>query len=50
VEELDQPSDDDVDGAWLNEVIRRSRELDEGVVKAIPADEVFHKARAELKQ
>ena len=37
LEELDGPPDPDVEAAWLDEVQRRSRELDEGSVKAVPA-------------
>jgi putative addiction module component (TIGR02574 family) len=50
VEELDGPPDTDVEQAWLEEAQRRSRELDSGAVKAIAADEVFSRARAELKR
>jgi putative addiction module component (TIGR02574 family) len=50
VEQLDGPADADVEQAWLEEVQRRSRELDEGTVKPIPGDEVFAKLRADLKR
>ena len=50
LEELDGPADPGVEQAWLEEVQRRSRELDEGTVTAIPADEVFARARAALKR
>jgi putative addiction module component (TIGR02574 family) len=50
LEELDGPPDSDTEQAWHDEVQRRSRELDDGVVKAIPADEVFTRARADLKR
>jgi putative addiction module component (TIGR02574 family) len=46
LEELDGPADPDVERAWLAEAQRRSQELDSGVVEAIPAEEVFGKARA----
>jgi putative addiction module component (TIGR02574 family) len=49
LEELDGPPDPDVEAAWLDEVQRRSRELDEGPVKAVPAKEVFAKLRERLK-
>jgi len=49
LEELDGPPDPDVEAAWLEEVQSRSRELDEGSVKAIPAEEVFAKLRERLK-
>jgi putative addiction module component (TIGR02574 family) len=50
LEELQGPPDPDVERAWLEEAQRRSRELDAGLVKPIPADEVFERARARLKQ
>jgi putative addiction module component (TIGR02574 family) len=49
LEELDGPPDPDVEAAWLDEVQRRSRELDEGSVKTIPAREVFANLRERLK-
>jgi len=49
LEELDGPPDPDAEAAWLDEVQRRSRELDEGLVKAIPAEEVFAKLHEHLK-
>ena len=50
LEELDGPADPNVERAWLKEVRRRSRELDEGAVTPTPADEVFARARADLKR
>jgi putative addiction module component (TIGR02574 family) len=50
LEELDGPADPDVERAWLAEAQRRSQELDSGVVETFPAEEVFAKARAELKR
>jgi putative addiction module component (TIGR02574 family) len=50
VEELDGSPDPGVEQAWLDEAQRRSRELDSGVVKPIPAEEVLAKARTELKR
>jgi len=50
LEELDGPSDPGVEEAWLLEAQRRGQELDASAVEAIPADEVFAKARAELKR
>jgi putative addiction module component (TIGR02574 family) len=48
LEELDGPPEPGVEQAWLDEIQRRSRELDMGVVKSIPADEVFAGIRAKL--
>ena len=50
LEELDGPADSDADQAWLDEVQRRSAELDAGLVKTVRADEVFERIRARLKQ
>ena len=50
VEELDGPPDTNVEQGWLDEVLRRSRELDEGTVAAVPANDVFREARADLKR
>jgi putative addiction module component (TIGR02574 family) len=49
-EELDGPADPNVDAAWLEEVQRRSREIDEGSVALVPADEVFARIEASLKR
>jgi putative addiction module component (TIGR02574 family) len=48
LEELDGPPDAGAEQAWLDEIQRRSRELDEGVVEAIPAEKVFADLRAKL--
>ena len=50
LEELDGPSDPDADKQWLDEVQRRSAEFDAGLVKTIPAEEVFRRVRARLTQ
>ena len=50
LDELDGPADPDVERAWLDEVRRRSRELDEGAVSPTSADKVFARARADLKR
>ena len=50
LEELDGPVDSDADRIWLDEVQRRSAEFDAGLVKTIPADEVFERARSRLKR
>jgi putative addiction module component (TIGR02574 family) len=48
LEELDGPPEPGVEQAWLDEIQRRSKELDNGLVAAIPADEVFAKSRGKL--
>jgi putative addiction module component (TIGR02574 family) len=50
LEELDGPSDADTDAAWTAEIQRRSREIDEGSVQCIPADEVFRKIDALVRR
>jgi putative addiction module component (TIGR02574 family) len=49
-EELDGPSDPDVEAAWLEEVRRRGHEIDAGEVELVPADQVFRKLGATLKK
>ena len=39
---------DEIEEDWLIEARRRARELDEGIVQPIPAEEVRKKARALL--
>ena len=46
---LDTPTMDEIEEDWLVEARRRARELDEGIVQPIPADEVRKKARALLR-
>ncbi len=41
--ELDESYDEDAEKAWLDEAHRRLREIDEGVVKPIPAKDVFER-------
>lgn len=50
LEELDGPPDLDAEQIWLDEVQRRSAEFDAGLVKTIPAGEVFERVRSRLKQ
>lgn len=50
LEELDGPIDPNAERAWLEEVQRRSAEFDAGLVKSIPAEEVFERVRSRLKQ
>ena len=50
LEELEGPADPDVEREWIEEAQRRSRELDQGMIKPIPANEVIARARSELKR
>jgi putative addiction module component (TIGR02574 family) len=49
-EDLDGPSDPDVDAAWLDEVRRRGQQIDSGKIELVPADQVFRKLEASLKK
>ena len=50
LEELDGPPDVGAEQAWLEEIQRRSREFDAGLVETIPADQVLADLRAKLAQ
>jgi len=50
LEELDGPADPDADRVWLDEVQRRSADFDAGLIKPIPAEEVFERVRSRFKQ
>jgi hypothetical protein len=45
LESLDYEEDFPVSGEWLTEMRQRAREIDEGVVTLIPADQVFVELR-----
>ena len=46
---LDMPAENEIAEDWLVEAQRRARELDEGIVQPIPAEEVRRKARMLLR-
>jgi len=46
---LDMPTIEEMEDDWLFEARRRARELDEGIVQPIPAEEVRKRARALLR-
>ena len=50
IADLDGSMDEDVEKAWLEEAERRYKELKEGEVELVPAEEVFTQARARLKR
>jgi hypothetical protein len=50
IADLDGGLDADIENAWLEEAERRYKELKEGEVELIPAEEVFARARARLKK
>ena len=46
---LDVPSQNEIEEDWLIEARRRAKELDMGIVKPIPAEDVRRKAQALLR-
>ena len=46
---LDAPSEDEVAADWFIEAHHRAKDLDEGVVQPIPAEEVRRKAQTLLR-
>ncbi len=46
---LDAPFENEIAEDWLVEAKRRARELEEGTVQPVPAEEVRRKARALLR-
>lgn len=49
-EDLDEPTDPAIDAAWLAEAQRRSREIDEGTVSCLPADDIFRRIEESLRK
>lgn len=49
-EDLDGYPDIDVDAAWLDEVQRRSKEIDDGLVECVPAEDVFSKLESLIRK
>ncbi|PZN84939.1 MAG: addiction module antitoxin RelB [Candidatus Methylumidiphilus alinenensis] len=46
---LEELSELEVEDAWFDEAERRAREIDDGLVQLIPAEEVSRKAREMLR-
>lgn len=46
---LEDLPESELDQLWLDEAERRAREIDEGLVELVPAEEVSRKARTLLK-
>ncbi len=46
---LDTMTEAEIDELWLQEVIRRDQELDDGAARSYPADKVLSRARARRK-
>lgn len=49
LQSLDDLSENEVERLWVEEALRRDAELDAGLARTIPADEVFTAARARLR-
>jgi hypothetical protein len=49
IESLDETETPDAEALWLEVAKRRAKELEEGVVQGIPAEEVMRHAREELQ-
>ena len=49
LESLDHLSPNEIEALWLDEAGRRLMRLDDGLVQAIPAEDVLRKAQALLK-
>jgi putative addiction module component (TIGR02574 family) len=45
---LDPHKDEDVEGAWAEEIKRRIEQIDKGEVRLIPSDEVMRAMRERL--
>lgn len=45
---LEAMSESEIEQTWLDEAERRAKEIDQGLVQLIPAEEVSRKARALL--
>jgi putative addiction module component (TIGR02574 family) len=46
---LDPTTEDEIAESWLDEAHRRARDIDDGIVEPIPADEVRRKALSLLR-
>ncbi|MEO1021509.1 MAG: addiction module protein [Bacteroidota bacterium] len=50
IDSLDQEVDDDIEQAWIEEVIKRKDEIESGKINPISGQEVHKAARALLKK
>jgi putative addiction module component (TIGR02574 family) len=48
IESLDETETPDSEALWIEVAKRRAKELEDGVVQGIPAEEVFRKLREEV--
>ncbi len=49
IESLEAADDGDVEAAWEQEVLRRSREIEEGKVVPVPVEEALKRVRRSLR-
>jgi len=47
---LEDQIDEDIEQAWIDEINRRSKEVESGQVTLIPAEQVIEKARKILRK
>lgn len=50
LESLDAEDQQTIDALWAEEAERRDKEIEDGVVKAIPGKEVMHRLQARYKR
>ena len=50
IDEVEGPADPDVDRAWLEEVQKRSQELDDGAVSAVSREDTIANVRSGLRK
>jgi putative addiction module component (TIGR02574 family) len=50
MESLDTEDQQTIDGLWTEEAERRDKEIEDGLVKPIPGDEVMNRLRARYKR
>ena len=50
IESLDVKEQERINRLWAEEAERRNREIEDGVVKAIPGEEVMNRLRARYKR
>ena len=50
IESLDAEDQERIDGLWAEEAERRDQEIENGIVTAIPGDEVMNRLRSRYKR
>jgi putative addiction module component (TIGR02574 family) len=50
LESLDDESQKRIDALWVEEAERRDKEVEDGIVKPIPGEEVMNRLRARYKR